>query len=168
MTLLKPEERNFGIVFQNYALFPHMTVYENIAFGLRVRREKNKVVQEKVEKYAEMVGVKDHLQKRVTALSGGQQQRVAIARALILEPEILLMDEPLSNLDAKLRIAMREELRRLQHSLGITTVYVTHDQEEALIISDRIAVFENGVIEQIGKPEEIYSSPQTESVSSRW
>ena len=164
VTLLKPEERNFGIVFQNYALFPHMTVYENIAFGLRVRREKNKVVQEKVEKYAEMVGVKDHLQKRVTALSGGQQQRVAIARALILEPEILLMDEPLSNLDAKLRIAMREELRRLQHSLGITTVYVTHDQEEALIISDRIAVFENGVIEQIGKPEEIYSSPQTESV----
>lgn len=164
VTLLKPEERNFGIVFQNYALFPHMTVFENIAFGLRVRHEKKQFIADQVKKYATMVGVNDHLQKRVTALSGGQQQRVAIARSIIMEPEILLMDEPLSNLDAKLRTSMRDELKKLQRTLGITTVYVTHDQEEALTISDRIAVFKNGVVEQIGKPEDIYTFPQTESV----
>lgn len=164
VTLLKPEERNFGIVFQNYALFPHMSVFENIAFGLRVRHEKKQFIADQVEKYATMVGVNDHLQKRVTALSGGQQQRVAIARSIIMEPEILLMDEPLSNLDAKLRTSMRDELKNLQRTLGITTVYVTHDQEEALTISDRIAVFKNGVVEQIGKPEDIYTFPQTESV----
>lgn len=164
VTHLRPEERNFGIVFQNYALFPHMSVFENIAFGLRVRREKKAAVRRNVEKYAGMVGVSDHLNKRVTALSGGQQQRVAIARSLIMEPEILLMDEPLSNLDARLRVSMRGEIRNLQRELGITTVYVTHDQEEALILSDRIAVFSRGVVEQVGEPEELYSAPASEAV----
>lgn len=164
VTHLRPEERNFGIVFQNYALFPHMSVFENIAFGLRVRREKKAAVRRNVEKYADMVGVSDHLNKRVTALSGGQQQRVAIARSLIMEPEILLMDEPLSNLDARLRVSMRGEIRNLQRELGITTVYVTHDQEEALILSDRIAVFSKGVVEQVGEPEELYSAPASEAV----
>lgn len=164
VTHLRPEERNFGIVFQNYALFPHMSVFENIAFGLRVRREKKATVRRNVEKYAGMVGVSDHLNKRVTALSGGQQQRVAIARSLIMEPEILLMDEPLSNLDARLRVSMRGEIRNLQRELGITTVYVTHDQEEALILSDRIAVFSRGVVEQVGEPEELYSAPASEAV----
>lgn len=164
VTHLRPEERNFGIVFQNYALFPHMSVFENIAFGLRVRREKKAAVRRNVEKYADMVGVSDHLNKRVTALSGGQQQRVAIARSLIMEPEILLMDEPLSNLDARLRVSMRGEIRNLQRELGITTVYVTHDQEEALILSDRIAVFSKGVVEQVGEPEELYSAPASETV----
>ena len=164
VTHLRPEERNFGIVFQNYALFPHMSVFENIAFGLRVRREKKAAVRRNVEKYADMVGVSDHLNKRVTALSGGQQQRVAIARSLIMEPEILLMDEPLSNLDARLRVSMRREIRNLQRELGITTVYVTHDQEEALILSDRIAVFSRGVVEQVGEPEELYSAPASEAV----
>ena len=164
VTHLRPEERNFGIVFQNYALFPHMSVFENIAFGLRVRREKKAAVRRNVEKYADMLGVSDHLNKRVTALSGGQQQRVAIARSLIMEPEILLMDEPLSNLDARLRVSMRGEIRNLQRELGITTVYVTHDQEEALILSDRIAVFSRGVVEQVGEPEELYSAPASEAV----
>ena len=164
VTHLRPEERNFGIVFQNYALFPHMSVFENIAFGLRVRREKKAAVRRNVEKYAGMVGVSDHLNKRVTALSGGQQQRVAIARSLIMEPEILLMDEPLSNLDAGLRVSMRGEIRNLQRELGITTVYVTHDQDEALILSDRIAVFSRGVVEQVGEPEELYSAPASEAV----
>ena len=164
VTHLRPEERNFGIVFQNYALFPHMSVFENIAFGRRVRREKKAAVRRNVEKYADMVGVSDHLNKRVTALSGGQQQRVAIARSLVMEPEILLMDEPLSNLDARLRVSMRGEIRNLQRELGITTVYVTHDQEEALILSDRIAVFSRGVVEQVGEPEELYSAPASEAV----
>lgn len=164
VTSLKPEERKIGIVFQNYALFPHMSVFENIAFGLKVRRVSKLQIKEKVEKYARIVGVYEQLNKNVTALSGGQQQRVAIARSVIMEPEILLMDEPLSNLDAKLRISMRNELKAIQQKLGITTIYVTHDQEEALILSDRIAVFENGVIEQIAQPEEIYKRPGTENV----
>ncbi len=164
ITHLKPEDRKVGVVFQNYALFPHMTVYDNIAFGLQVRREKRQTIAEKVKHYASIAGVEEQLNKRVTALSGGQQQRVAIARSIILEPEILLMDEPLSNLDAKLRLSMRNELKRLQRTLGITTVYVTHDQEEALTISDRIAVFNAGVVEQIGGPSEIYLSPSSENV----
>ena len=164
VTHLRPEERNFGIVFQNYALFPHMSVFENIAFGLRVRREKKAAVRRRVEKYAGMAGVGDHLRKRVTALSGGQQQRVAIARSLIMEPEILLMDEPLSNLDARLRVSMRSEIKGLQQELGITTIYVTHDQEEALMLSDRIAVFRQGVVEQVGEPEELYRAPASEAV----
>ncbi len=162
---LLPEERNLGFVFQSYALFPGMNVYENIAFGLRAHRVNKKVIEEKVKNIAERTGITEHLKKKVSDLSGGQQQRIAIARALVLEPRILLMDEPLSNLDAKLRVTMREEIKRLQKELGITTIYVTHDQEEAMAISDRIAVFNKGSIEQIGTPREIYDHPGTEFVA---
>lgn len=162
---LLPEERNLGFVFQSYALFPSMNVYENIAFGLKAHKVDKKVIRAKVESIAERTGITDHLNKKVSELSGGQQQRIAIARALVLEPKILLMDEPLSNLDAKLRISMREEIKRLQKELGITTIYVTHDQEEALAISDRIAVFNLGCLEQVGTPQEIYHYPQSEFVA---
>lgn len=162
---LLPEERNIGFVFQSYALFPGMNVYENIAFGLKAHKVNRRQIKEKVEDIAERTGITEHLKKKVSELSGGQQQRIAIARALVLEPKILLMDEPLSNLDAKLRVSMREEVKRLQKELGITTIYVTHDQEEALAISDRIAVFNVGGIEQIGTPVEIYSNPKTEFVA---
>lgn len=162
---LLPEERNLGFVFQSYALFPSMNVYENIAFGLKAHKVNKKIIKSKVESVAERTGIVDHLQKKVSELSGGQQQRIAIARALVLEPRILLMDEPLSNLDAKLRVSMREEIKRLQKELGITTIYVTHDQEEALAISDRIAVFNLGCLEQIGTPAEIYNQPKTEFVA---
>ncbi len=141
------------MVFQNYALYPTMNVFENIAFGLRVKKVKDPEVATKVDAAADRVGLtRDQLTKSVAALSGGQQQRVAIARALVLEPDILLLDEPLSNLDAKLRIRLRHQLKDLQNSLGITTVYVTHDQDEALTMSDRIAVFNLGRIEQVGTP----------------
>lgn len=159
---LLPEERNLGFVFQSYALFPGMNVYENIAFGLKAHKVNKKIIGEKVKNVAERTGITEHLNKKVSDLSGGQQQRIAIARALVLEPRILLMDEPLSNLDAKLRVSMREEIKRLQKELGITTIYVTHDQEEAMAISDRIAVFNLGCIEQIGTPREIYNHPKTE------
>lgn len=159
---LLPEERGLGFVFQSYALFPGMNVYENIAFGLKAHRVNRKVIPEKVKDVAERTGITEHLKKKVSDLSGGQQQRIAIARALVLEPRILLMDEPLSNLDAKLRVSMREEIKRLQKELGITTIYVTHDQEEAMAISDRIAVFNLGCIEQIGTPREVYNHPATE------
>ncbi|WP_394926956.1 ABC transporter ATP-binding protein [uncultured Robinsoniella sp.] len=160
-----PEERNLGFVFQSYALFPSMNVYENIAFGLKAHKVNKQVIQTKVKSVAERTGITEHLHKKVSDLSGGQQQRIAIARALVLEPRILLMDEPLSNLDAKLRITMREEVKRLQKELGITTIYVTHDQEEALAISDRIAVFNLGCLEQVGTPREIYHSPASEFVA---
>ncbi len=164
VTRLRPEERRVGIVFQNYALFPHMTARQNIGFGLKVRRMKKSFISEKVEYYANIAGISEILDKSVAALSGGQQQRVAIARSLAIEPELLLLDEPLSNLDAKLRLSMRKELKRLQKDLGITTVYVTHDQEEALEISDRVAVFTVGKIEQVGTPQEIYRNPSNLSV----
>lgn len=154
-----PEERNLGFVFQSYALFPTMSVYENIAFGLKAHKEPKKQIDGRVKDVAEKTGITKHLNKKISELSGGQQQRVAIARALVLEPKILLMDEPLSNLDAKLRVSTREEIRKLQRKLGITTIYVTHDQEEAMAISDRIAVFNAGYIEQIGTPKEIYNHP---------
>ena len=156
-----PEERNLGFVFQSYALFPTMSVYENIAFGLKAHKVPKKDIGEKVKRVAEITGITEHLTKKISELSGGQQQRIAIARALVLEPQILLMDEPLSNLDAKLRVSTREEIRKLQKKLGITTIYVTHDQEEAMAISDRIAVFNTGRIEQIGTPKEIYNRPET-------
>jgi len=162
LSKLLPEERNIGFVFQNYALFPSMSVYENIAFGLKAHKVPKDRVREKVVSVAEKIGIEEHLNKKISELSGGQQQRIAVARALVMEPGILLMDEPLSNLDAKLRISMREEIKRLQQDLNITTIYVTHDQEEALAISDRIAVFNKGKIEQIGTPTEIYNSPNTE------
>lgn len=159
---LSPEEREIGFVFQNYALFPSMTVFDNIAFGLKIRHLKKDSVAEKVRSIAELIGITEHLNKRISQISGGQQQRVAIARALVLNPRLLLMDEPLSNLDAKLRVSMRGEIKRIQKELGIVAVYVTHDQEEAMAISDHIAVFNKGVIEQIGTPQEIYYHPKTE------
>ena len=159
------EKRNIGMVFQSYALFPTMTVYENIAFGLKVKKMSKEDIRQKVYAMAEKVDLsEEQLQKKVSELSGGQQQRVAIARALVTNPEIICLDEPLSNLDAKLRVQLRNELKDLQKRFGITTVYVTHDQEEALTLSDHIAVFNKGVIEQIGRPDEIYSHSATEFV----
>jgi iron(III) transport system ATP-binding protein len=164
-TRLPSEKRRVGMVFQNYALFPSMTVRQNIGFGLAVRHTKKDETTRLVDEIAgqvELTGAQ--LDKNVAELSGGQQQRVAIARALVLKPRILLLDEPLSNLDAKLRVQLREQLKNLQSELGITTVYVTHDQEEALTMSDRIAVFNHGVVEQVGTPEEIYNRSHTEFV----
>ena len=159
------EDRNIGIVFQSYALFPTMTVYDNIAFGLRVKKMKKAEVDEKVRAIAKKVDLSDEqLRKAVSQLSGGQQQRVAIARALVTEPAIICLDEPLSNLDAKLRVQLRLELKKMQKDFGITSIYVTHDQEEALTLSDRIAVFNKGIIEQIGTPNEVYNHSQTEFV----
>ena len=159
------EDRNIGIVFQSYALFPTMTVYDNIAFGLKVKKLKKAEIDRKVREIAKKVDLSDEqLAKAVSQLSGGQQQRVAIARALVTGPAIICMDEPLSNLDAKLRVQLRNELKRMQKDFGITTIYVTHDQEEALTLSDRIAVFNKGYIEQIGTPNEVYNHSATEFV----
>ena len=159
------EDRNIGIVFQSYALFPTMTVYDNIAFGLKVKKAKRAEIDQRVRDIARKVDLSDEqLQKAVSQLSGGQQQRVAIARALVTNPAIICMDEPLSNLDAKLRVQLRNELKKMQKDFGITTIYVTHDQEEALTLSDRIAVFNKGVIEQIGTPNEVYNHSATEFV----
>jgi iron(III) transport system ATP-binding protein len=159
------EERNIGIVFQSYALFPTMTVRDNIAFGLKIKKLKKPEIEEKVKAIARKVDLSDEqLAKAVSQLSGGQQQRVAIARALVTEPAIICMDEPLSNLDAKLRVQLRNELKKMQREFGITTIYVTHDQEEALTLSDRIAVFNKGYIEQIGTPNEVYNFSKTEFV----
>ena len=165
ITDMPVEKRNVGMVFQSYALFPSMSVYENIAFGLKVQKMAQDKIREKVLSMAEKVELsEDQLRKKVSQLSGGQQQRVAIARALVTSPEIICLDEPLSNLDAKLRVQLRNELKDLQRKFGITTVYVTHDQEEALTLSNRIAVFNMGVIEQIGRPDEIYNHSATEFV----
>lgn len=159
------EDRNIGIVFQSYALFPTMTVYDNIAFGLKVKKLKKAEIDKKVREIARKVDLsEEQLKKAVSQLSGGQQQRVAIARALVTDPSIICMDEPLSNLDAKLRVQLRNELKKMQKDFGITTIYVTHDQEEALTLSDRIAVFNKGVIEQIGTPNEVYNHSDTEFV----
>ncbi len=161
------EKRNIGIVFQSYALFPTMTVHDNIAFGLKIKKMKKDEIEKKVNEIAGKVDLSDEqLKKAVSQLSGGQQQRVAIARALVTEPAIICMDEPLSNLDAKLRVQLRNELKRMQKDFGITTIYVTHDQEEALTLSDRIAVFNKGYIEQIGTPNEIYNHSATEFVAN--
>ncbi len=159
------EERNIGIVFQSYALFPTMTVYDNIAFGLKIKKLKKPEIDKRVRDIAKKVDLSgEQLAKAVSQLSGGQQQRVAIARALVTGPAIICMDEPLSNLDAKLRVQLRNELKKMQKDFGITTIYVTHDQEEALTLSDRIAVFNKGVIEQIGTPNEVYNHSATEFV----
>ncbi len=165
ITRVPIEDRNIGIVFQSYALFPTMTVYDNIAFGLKVKKTKKDEIDRKVREIARKVDLSDEqLKKAVSQLSGGQQQRVAIARALVTGPAIICMDEPLSNLDAKLRVQLRNELKKMQKDFGITTIYVTHDQEEALTLSDRIAVFNKGFIEQIGTPNEVYNHSQTEFV----
>jgi iron(III) transport system ATP-binding protein len=166
VTTLQPNKRNIGMVFQNYALFPHMTVFENIAFGLEVRKLPKSVIKEKVEKAQKLVHLDQYGTRKINELSGGQQQRVALARALVIEPDILLLDEPLSNLDAKLREETRIEIKRLQVELGVTTIYVTHDQTEAMTMSDRIMVMKDGVVQQIGTPQEIYNRPANHFVAS--
>lgn len=159
-------KRNTGMVFQNYAVFPHMTVYENVAYGLKVRKLPAKEIDTRVKKALQNVHLAGYEDRTPDKLSGGQQQRVGLARAMAIEPRVLLFDEPLSNLDAKLRVEMRDEIRAVQKSLGITAVYVTHDQEEALVISDRIAVVNFGKIQQIGVPWEIYKNPSNRFVAT--
>ena len=162
---VEAHKRDIGMVFQNYAIFPHMTVKENVAYGLKAKKIPKSDIWEKVLKALEQVQIGNLAERKPNELSGGQQQRVALARAFVIEPGLLLMDEPLSNLDAKLRVQMRTVIKQLQRRLGITTIYVTHDQEEALAISDRIAVMNAGNIMQVGTPKEIYSKPQNAFVA---
>ena len=166
VTYAKPNERNIGMVFQSYALFPNMTVADNIAFGLRVRKQENTSREERVAELLDLIHLPDKAKSYPNELSGGQQQRVALARALAIRPQLLLLDEPLSALDAKIRDDLRAEIRRIQRQLSITTIYVTHDQEEALALSDRIVVMSKGRIEQVGEPFEIYNNPSTGFVAS--
>ena len=154
-----PERRQFGMVFQNYALFPHLSVARNVSFGLEMQRMSKEEIRDRVEEVLSLVQLEEHRDKHPAQLSGGQQQRVALARAVATRPRIILMDEPLSNLDAKLRLEMRAEFRRLHQTLGLTTVYVTHDQEEALSLSDRVVLMRGGAIQQLGSPEEAYTKP---------
>jgi putative spermidine/putrescine transport system ATP-binding protein len=162
---LQAEKRGFGIVFQNYALFPHLNVYKNVAFSLEIKRVSKNEIKKRTEEALKLVHLEGYLDKFPLQLSGGQQQRVAIARCIIMEPRLLLLDEPLSNLDAKLRVEMRYELKTLHERLHISTIYVTHDQQEALALSDRIVVMKIGKIQQIGIPEEIYSNPANQFVA---
>ena len=166
VTRIPPNRRNVGMVFQSYALFPNMTVADNIAFGLKIRGRDGAAIRQRVGELLELIHLEDRGGRYPFQLSGGQQQRVALARALAIEPTVLLLDEPLSALDAKIRVALRHEIREIQRQLGITTVYVTHDQEEALELSDRIVVMSEGRVEQIGSPFEIYNFPATAFVAS--
>ncbi len=163
---LDPAKRNIGMVFQNYAIFPHLTVRKNVAFGLQNRKLPKDEIAEQTTKFLGLMKIDQFADRKPEQLSGGQQQRVALARALAIEPDVLLMDEPLSNLDAKLRVEMREVIRDIQNRLGITTVYVTHDQEEAMAVSDRIAVMSGGVIQQVGSPKALYQRPANLFVST--
>ncbi len=163
---LKPQERNVGIVFQNYALYPHLSIYENIAFPLRIRKETQKEIKEKVEEIASVLRVSELLDRRPAQLSGGQQQRIALARALVREPDVLLLDEPLANLDATLRLEMRAEVRRIQQETKVSAILVTHDQVEAMSMCDRIALIQEGQIRQVGTPTEMYEEPKTKFVAS--
>ena len=165
MNGVPPHERNCGMVFQNYALWPHLTVAENVAYGLEVRRLSATDVQRRVQEALAMTRMEAYSKRMPTQLSGGQQQRVALARALVIRPDLLLLDEPLSNLDAQLRLEMREEIRRIHDETKITTVYVTHDQKEALSLADRMAIFRQGKIEQVGDPRAIYRSPKNRFVA---
>ncbi len=168
ITSIPPFRRNIGMVFQSFALYPHMSVFENVAYGLRVRKKPEDLIKKKVTSIMELVGLPDVLRRNPspTALSGGQQQRIAIARALVYDPEILFLDEPLASLDAKLRRYMRAEIRRIQKATNITTIYVTHDQEEAMAIGDRLAIMNTGLVEQIGSSDEIYHQPENEFVAN--
>ena len=165
VTHLPPEKRGIGLVFQNYALYPHLSVAENIMFPLLSRKEPKQLAYEKALEMAKLVGIEDYMDRKPSQLSGGQQQRVAIARALVKMPEVLLLDEPLSNLDARLRLQTREEIKRIQRTTGITTIFVTHDQEEAMSISDEIVVMNFGVVQQIGVPQDVYNEPINEFVA---
>ena len=156
---LDPAKRNIGMVFQNYAIFPHYTVRKNVEFGLKNKKFPKDKIKTQSEKFMKLMQIDQYADRMPERLSGGQQQRVALARALCIEPDVLLMDEPLSNLDAKLRVEMRTVIKNIQHNVGITTVYVTHDQEEAMAVSDRIAVMNAGVIQHVGKPKSIYQRP---------
>lgn len=160
------EKRNVGMVFQNYALFPFMNVYDNIAYGLKVKKMKKAEIKKRVKDYLEIVHLEGYEKRKVSDLSGGEQQRVALARTLVTSPKLLLLDEPLSNLDARLRDKMRHELKAIQSKLGITTIFVTHDQREALSMSDTIAVFNKGTCVQVGTPQEIYNDPTTTFVAN--
>lgn len=161
-----PKDRDVAMVFQNYGLYPHMTVYDNIAYPLKVRKTPPQDIKMRVEKAAQQVELMEFLDRKPKAMSGGQRQRVALARAIVRTPLVFLMDEPLSNLDAKLRVTMRAELKHLSHELQITTVYVTHDQIEAMTLADRIAVMNHGVVQQLGTPDEIYNNPENIFVAS--
>src|SRR5204863_9613800 len=158
--------RDVAMVFQNYALYPHMTVFDNIAFGLRVRRVPKREINRRVEDIGRVLGLAELLDRKPRQLSGGQRQRVAMGRAIVREPSVFLMDEPLSNLDARLRVQMRAEVSRIQHELGATTIYVTHDQVEAMTMGDRVAVMRNGVLQQTGPPQEVYDRPRNLFVAS--
>lgn len=163
---LDPAKRNIGMVFQNYAIFPHLTVEKNVAFGLKNRKIEKEKIKSETKKYLELMQIGDFAERMPENLSGGQQQRVALARALVINPDVLLMDEPLSNLDAKLRVEMRTAIKDIQLNVGITTVYVTHDQEEAMAVSDRIAIMKLGEIQHIGTPKDIYQRPANLFVAS--
>lgn len=163
---MEPSKCNIGMVFQNYAIFPHLTVRDNVAFGLKQKKATKEKVVAETDKYLKLMQIDEYRDRKPDQLSGGQQQRVALARALAVNPDVLLMDEPLSNLDAKLRVDMRQAIREIQREVGITTVYVTHDQEEAMAISDSIAVMNQGRIQQVGRPKELYHRPKNEFVAS--
>ncbi|MBP2057367.1 multiple sugar transport system ATP-binding protein [Lactobacillus colini] len=159
MNDVAPKERDIAMVFQNYALYPHMTVYDNMAFGLKLRKVSKEEIDQKINQAAEILGLKDYLKRKPAALSGGQRQRVALGRAIVRDAPIFLMDEPLSNLDAKLRVTMRAEIAKLHQQLKTTTIYVTHDQTEAMTLADRIVVLKDGEIQQVGSPLEVYNKP---------
>ena len=163
---MDPAKRNIGMVFQNYAVFPNMTVEKNVAFGLKQRKLPKEEIQQKTQKFLKLMQIDQYADRMPERLSGGQKQRVALARALAITPDVLLMDEPLSNLDAKLRVEMRSVIKEIQHSVGITTVYVTHDQEEAMAVSDRIAVMNHGDIQQVGTPKILYQRPANQFVAN--
>jgi iron(III) transport system ATP-binding protein len=156
---LTPDKRDISMVFQNYALFPHMNVYNNIAYGLKLQKLPKKEIDERVNRILTMMKMEDFASRVPSQMSGGQQQRVSLARALVMEPAVLLFDEPLSNLDAKLRLHMRDEIRRIQQEVGITSIYVTHDQSEAMGLSDKVVIMKDGIIQQVGSPREIYQTP---------
>lgn len=166
ITTTPPDKRSASMVFQSYALFPHMTIEKNVGYGLEVQGWGKKEIEERVKEVLDLMHIMDTATRLPNQLSGGQQQRVALARAIIIEPKVLLFDEPLSNLDAKLRIYMRDELRKIQQRLGITSIYVTHDQTEAMAISDKVVIMNNGIIEQIGSPIEVYKSPVNQFVAN--